>query len=104
MPGENIEIVNFIVTIVLPSEKPILPTLPEEQIGPVPRASRMVYFSEGQIETPVINRTALRPGHQIAGPALVEETGSVTVICPRQLFMVDSLGNIRLTERKSERS
>lgn len=103
MPGENIEIVNFKVGVVLPSLKPNLPNLPKAKTEPESRCSRTVYFAEGEVRAAVFDRSLLRSGHQIAGPALVEEAGSVTVVCPGQLLEVDSLGNLRLSDGQPDR-
>lgn len=98
MPGENIEIVNFKVSVVVPNPKPIFPDLPKARSDPKSRCSRMVYFQDGVADSPVIWRGDLRCGHQITGPVLVEEPGTVTVVCPGQVLRVDSLGNMRVSE------
>src|SRR5262249_27490959 len=68
MPGENIEIVNFKVSLLLPGSKPILPEVPKAKAEPVPRCSRTVYFAGGRVDTAVISRSVLRSGHQVVGP------------------------------------
>jgi N-methylhydantoinase A len=102
MPGENIEIVNFKVSVVLPNPKPIFPTVPKAQSGPEIRCSRTVFFANGVVDSPVIDRNRLQCGHRIIGPALVEEAGTVTVLCPGQLLTVDSMGNMRVSDLNSE--
>src|SRR5215469_5467787 len=101
MPGENIEIVNFKVSVVLPNPKPIFPTVAKAQSGPEIRCSRTVFFANGVFDSPVIDRNKLQCGHRIIGPALVEEAGTVTVLCPGQLLTVDSLGNMRVSDLNS---
>jgi N-methylhydantoinase A len=45
--------------------------------------SRPVYFrSRGHIETPIYARGALAPGRQVAGPAIIEERDSTTLVHP----------------------
>ncbi len=57
---------------------------------------RMAYFPETGGMTPcqVLNRYALTPAHRIAGPALVEERESTTVVLPGDLVTVSAAGNL----------
>jgi N-methylhydantoinase A len=70
--------------------------------GGTPRAartgSRPAYFPEsgGFVDCPVYDRYALRPGDAIAGPALVEERESTTVVCPGDAMHVDDRLNLVL--------
>ncbi|MFQ5594046.1 MAG: hydantoinase/oxoprolinase family protein [Anaerolineae bacterium] len=62
------------------------------------RASRPVYFSgAGFVECPVYDRARLKPGNQVAGPCLVEEIASTTVLTPGARGVVDEYGNIVIT-------
>ena len=61
------------------------------------KGTRPVYFAEGGwTETPLYDRYALTEGHQIAGPAIVEELDSTTVIPPGYAARVDRYGNLIL--------
>ena len=68
--------------------------------GGVPTAAsrRRVYFTEGWFETPVYDRAKLGAEDRIAGPALIEEAASVTVLCPQQELRVDETGNLCLSD------
>lgn len=56
---------------------------------------KMVHFgSRGHLDTPVFARTALEPGNEIAGPALIEEHASTTVLWPGDHMKVDGFGNL----------
>ena len=56
---------------------------------------RNVLFEKyGKLLSPVYDRTLLEPGHEISGPAIVEESKSVTVLCPKQTLSVDDFGNL----------
>ena len=44
--------------------------------------------------TPVYERTLLAPGHEVAGPAIVEQLDSTTVVYPGQQALVDDYGNL----------
>jgi N-methylhydantoinase A len=72
------------------------PSLPRLGRGDLPRAAaRPVYFTdEGFMNTAVFQRTELRAGNQLAGPALIEEYGSTTVVPPRARLEVDEYGNL----------
>ena len=39
-------------------------------------------------------RERLRAGHRFAGPALVDQYDSTTVVCPEQVVTVDGIGNL----------
>ncbi|MFQ5861361.1 MAG: hydantoinase/oxoprolinase family protein, partial [Dehalococcoidia bacterium] len=59
------------------------------------KESRRVYFSGvGFVEYPVYDRPRLKPGNVVAGPCLVEEIASTTVLTPGARGVVDEYGNI----------
>jgi N-methylhydantoinase A len=98
MPGEAIEIVNFKVVATLRGEKPALPEISPATEAPLSSASRPVYFDGEDVETPILERKELRPWHQLDGPLLIREPGSMTIICPGQRVTVDSIGNLEIRE------
>ena len=59
---------------------------------PTPKGRRKAYFPEarGYVDTPVYDRYALTPGTAFAGPAIVEERESTTVVGPDARVRVDS--------------
>jgi N-methylhydantoinase A len=61
--------------------------------------TRPVYFVEagGFIATPTYDRAHLQAGNRIAGPALIEEYASTTVIHRRDTIEVDPIGNLVIT-------
>jgi N-methylhydantoinase A len=68
------------------------------------RGRRPVHFpAQGFTETAVYDRSLLRPGHRLQGPALVEEIASTTVIPPRLKGTVDEYGNIMIPLSQAER-
>ena len=90
---QRIEIVNFCVSGFGMIERPKLPKLAVTSQGkPEPKTTRPVYFEDGMRDTPIYDRAALPPGADIAGPAIVEEFGSTTVVFPRQTLHVDDHG------------
>lgn len=64
-------------------------------------AMREVYFGEhvGWVPTAIYARAALPLGESIAGPAIIEEMSSTTVVLPQHSFKVDPLGNIIIRVR-----
>jgi len=62
---------------------------------------RKVYFGKehGVLATQVYNRDLFEPGHKIAGPAIVEQLDTTTVIQPEQEATVDSYRNIIMREK-----
>jgi N-methylhydantoinase A len=99
-PGSPIEIVGLTLTATAQIQRPPLEQLRPAAGGvatPAPR-SRPVYFPEraARIDTPVFDRRALQTGFEAAGPAVIEEYGSTTIVGPDDRFAIGSLGEIRI--------
>ena len=59
---------------------------------------RKVHFpGVGWVDCVVYDRYRLPPGRELAGPAIVEELGSTSVIAPGDVFALDAAGNIIVT-------
>ena len=67
------------------------------------RGTRAVYFAEAgkHVDTPTYQRTALLGGNRIAGPALIEEYASTTVIHPGDVLTVDAFGDLVIEIKRS---
>lgn len=67
--------------------------------APAAPRSRRAWFPEagGFVDTPVIDRAALRPGDRLAGPALVEERESTLVLPPGAGALCDAGLNLVVT-------
>jgi N-methylhydantoinase A len=96
---EAIQIVNVRLTALGepdPLELPLLApaTRPDPDAARV--AERPVYFAEagGFVPTPIYRRERLLGGHCVAGPAIVEQMDSTTVIAPGQRAAVDERANL----------
>ena len=96
MPDSAIEVVNFMVTAIAVGPKARLPELAKAGAAAEPGGRRRVVFEQGAIDTPVYARDRLLDGHRIAGPAVVEEAASVTIVRPTQCLTVDRWGNLHL--------
>ena len=99
IPNSVIEVVNFMVNVVSVTDKPALPKLPESKTPPEPAGRRRVVYEKGAVEVPIFDRTRLAQGQRIAGPAVIEEAASVTVLRPDQKLDVDAYGNLRIEGR-----
>ena len=93
-PGEVIEIVTFSATVLAITQHPTLPELAKGSDAPAPRSRRNVGFVEGMIDTPIFWRDDLLAGQSIAGPAVVEEAASITLVIPGQTLTVDAFGHL----------
>jgi N-methylhydantoinase A len=49
---------------------------------------------------PVYRRRMMRPGHEVTGPAIVEDVSSTTVICHNDRLVVDGASNLIITVSK----
>jgi N-methylhydantoinase A len=75
-------------------EKPALPRLDAagRSVAAARKASRPVGFGGKSVETPVYDRDRLPPGESLAGPSIVEEAGSTTVVPPGFTAKLDPIG------------
>jgi len=86
--------------------------LDRPEIGRLPRAAsagrsssvRSVYFGDagGASETRVFDRYGLAPGFRAAGPAVLEEYGSTTIVRPGDRFEIGPLHEIRIDCTQSD--
>ncbi|MGO4836828.1 hydantoinase/oxoprolinase family protein, partial [Rhizobiaceae sp. 2RAB30] len=58
------------------------------------KGQRVCWFDEGRFETTVYDRYALRTGDTIAGPAIIEERESTTIIGPSDSVTIDAGQNL----------
>ena len=79
-----------------PIALPRLPAAARPEPNPARAGERSVYFdeAEGFVTTPIYRRERLLAGHRIAGPAVIEQMDSTTVILPGQDALVDAHGNL----------
>lgn len=81
-----------------PLVKLVLPKIQRAEAGsrPVPSGSRHVYFEEFgcRVDTAIYERATLKAGHEIHGPAIIDQPDSTTVLLARQTARVDAHANI----------
>ncbi|MCC6791393.1 MAG: hydantoinase/oxoprolinase family protein, partial [Thermomicrobiales bacterium] len=61
------------------------------------KETRSVHLAGVRQDTGVYDRSKLKAGNVIAGPAIVEEPAHVTVIFPGDTLRVDTFGNLVVT-------
>ena len=59
-------------------------------------AAHEIYWKDGWVGAPIYKRESLRPGHRIAGPAVIEQEDSTTLIHPGFSGSVDGFLNLLL--------
>lgn len=104
-PEERAEIVSLRTTVTGVMKKPPQQPIARGTSRPPKEAftgKRKVYFAANGragrfLLTPTYQRANLKAGNRIAGPALVEEHGSTTVLLPRDAMTVDAYGNLVIT-------
>jgi len=97
-PEEPVELVNVRVRAVgrLPRLQPAAMTAGPQDPRAAQVGERTAFFRRagGMIRARVHDRTWLRPGHVIEGPAIVEQLDSTTVIPPEMSATVDGYENL----------
>lgn len=64
---------------------------------PEPCGHRLVWFDRsGPVQTPVFERSELQPGQEIAGPAIVQQMDTTTLLHPGSTARVDAALNLLL--------
>lgn len=96
-----VEVVNLRLTATGATDKPPIQPLP--LVGADPSEAftvqNRVVFEGEALTTDFYRREALRPGNQIAGPAIVTEFSATTVIPPNFFAVVDAYQNLILTKK-----
>jgi N-methylhydantoinase A len=98
-PEEPAEIASLRTAVTGVLTKPAFERLARGGEEPPPgakRGIRQTCFSGRFIDTPAFERKALLAGNRIAGPALVQEHASTTVLMPGDSLIVDAFGNLSI--------
>ncbi len=94
-----VELVNIRLTVRGRVESPEFS--PGDETERIPESalvgSGQTLFSGRKFETPVYERTELRPGNRFGGPAIVVEMSATTLVAPEFEARVDAHGNIIMT-------
>jgi N-methylhydantoinase A len=97
-PDEPVEMVNIRLAMIGKRAKLIFPPVPATASA-TPARQREVYFTDARkpLSCPVYQREALGAGNRIAGPALIQEHGTTTVLFERDACMVAPSGELLIT-------
>jgi N-methylhydantoinase A len=101
IPGVDIEILSWVVTLAAPAEGRLAAPVETKAVKPTPRAQRPVFDPQtGEfLDAPIYWRPDLAPGALIAGPAVIAEDDTSTVVSPLFDARIDTFGYIELTRR-----
>jgi N-methylhydantoinase A len=101
-PSEPVELVSVRLTSVGRIQKPP-PGMLQPGETPQPKERREVYFAEadGYLDCPIYDRYSLPSGATFAGPAIVEEFDSTTVLHPGFTVTVDGAGNLTIRKERT---
>jgi len=100
LDAEPIDVVNVRLQTVATTDPPSLRAGDETDTdASVARVdTRETVFDGERYDAGIYKRRSLKPGHVVAGPAVVEELSSTTVVAPGQRASVDEYGIIHVTE------
>jgi N-methylhydantoinase A len=101
-PDEPIQVVNARLVARGRPDPPALPKAPRatSDVGDAQTERRPVYFDEagGFADCPIYDRRRLSAGHVLAGPAVIEQFDTTTLLHPGQRAEVDDFGTLLITE------
>jgi N-methylhydantoinase A len=102
IPGVEIEILSWVVSVSAPAEGELAVAVETKATQPQPRARREVFDPDaGEFQNvPIYWREDLAPGARIAGPAVIAENDTSTVVSPLFEARIDRFGYIELTRRE----
>jgi len=97
---EPVQIVTFRLEAMGLVPKPAIPALPPEggDAAAARAGEREVWLAGRSTAVPVYARERLRPGNRLAGPAILEQMDSTTLLPPGWAARVDAYGNLVLEQ------
>jgi len=104
IPGVEIEILSWLVAVSAPAQGELATPVETKTSEPKPRSRRPV-FDPGAgefLDVPIYWRGDLEPGARIAGPAVIAENDTSTVVSPLFDARVDKFGYIELVRRAAK--
>ena len=97
-PEQPVELVNFTVAAIGRMARPRLRRIASNgtSVSDARTGTRRVFFADagGFIETALYERSRLRAGHAVVGPAIIEEVDSTTLVHAGYRAAVDEFGNL----------
>jgi 5-oxoprolinase (ATP-hydrolysing) len=108
MDGVGIEVLSWTLTLTAQREELPKPTsaIATSSAAPTPIAEQDLFEAgrEGPVRAPVYRREQLPPGSRVAGPALITEDQTTTVVGSNWRAQVDAQANIVLTRSDAARA
>ena len=101
IPGVDIEVLSWVITVGTPTETPALTAATAATAAPEAAGERALFdpASGATVTAPVYWRGALAPGARIAGPAVIAEDETSTIVSPAFDAAIDGRGYIVLTRK-----
>jgi N-methylhydantoinase A len=101
IPGVEIEILSWVIAVSAPAEGELAVAAETKSRTPKPRMRRQVFdTASGEfLDVPIYWRPELEPGARIAGPAVIAENDTSTVVSPLFDAQIDRFGYIELIRR-----
>jgi N-methylhydantoinase A len=100
MPARTVEIVTARLTVRATRQNLDAEVL-AEVVREAPSMRRVWFAATGFVDTPVYRRNALDIGSRIAGPAVIEQMDTTTVVPPNWSATVDPIANLLLSREAS---
>lgn len=94
-----VQIVNLRLVVTGASSKPVMPKPAPAKADPVAAGQVTAFFDGAPAEVPVYRRADLAPGHCLAGPVIVTQDDTTTVVPPDFALRADDFGNLILTRK-----
>ena len=97
--GEIIQMVYLRMQAMIPLTKPDIKPLGveySETIIATSDESRFIWFPGGKLKCQVYQRDALKPGHTLEGPAIIQEKEATTLVEKQWHLKVDQFGNLAI--------
>jgi N-methylhydantoinase A len=93
-PEVEVQLINLRLTVVYPIDRPRLASAERRGSGAAPCTTRTIYSSRMQepMEFRVVQRGDLRAGDSIVGPAVIEESGTTTIVDAGDTMSVEAHG------------
>jgi N-methylhydantoinase A len=103
IPGVEIEILSWVITVGAPAEGELAVAAKTDAATPKPSSRRHVFDpASGEfLDVPIYWRPELKPGAYIAGPAVIAENDTSTVVSPLFDAQIDRFGYIELIRRET---
>ena len=101
-PEERVEVVNYRVTAIASVPRaPLAVPLPEDASLELAHVGDTeVFFQDAMEKVPMYQRSRLAAGMEVAGPAIIVQNDSTTVLGPGQAGVMDPWGYLRVESRR----